>query len=165
MNTSPHWTQTLFSGLALEAWAFYSETQTQAEADFLVQTLAPTRGARIADVPCGDGRLAVVADGRPSVTHYDTIEAFRAASLVTVGLETGRTHQIRVHMAALRHPCCGDLLYGADPVLAAHLGLTRQWLHAVRLSFEHPATGLEITFESPYPDDLQHALDVLRAES
>ena len=128
----------------------------------------PLRGtidAPIGRHPSGDGRFAVVADGRPSVTHYDTIEAFRAASLVTVGLETGRTHQIRVHMAALRHPCCGDLLYGADPVLAAHLGLTRQWLHAVRLSFEHPAAGREVTFESPYPDDLAHALDILRAES
>jgi 23S rRNA pseudouridine1911/1915/1917 synthase len=128
----------------------------------------PLRGtidAPIGRHPSGDGRFAVVADGRPSVTHYDTIEAFRAASLVSVDLETGRTHQIRVHMAALRHPCCGDLLYGADPVLAAHLGLTRQWLHAVELSFGHPATGLEISFESPYPEDLRHALDVLRAES
>ena len=128
----------------------------------------PLRGtvdAPIGRHPSGDGRFAVVADGRPSVTHYDTMEAFRAASLLSVGLETGRTHQIRVHMAALRHPCCGDLLYGADPVLAAHLGLTRQWLHAVRLSFEHPTTGREVTFESPYPDDLAHALDVLAAES
>src|SRR6516164_10469756 len=128
----------------------------------------PLRGtidAPIGRHPSGDGRFAVVADGRPSVTHYDTLEAFRAASLLTVGLETGRTHQIRVHMAALRHPCCGDLLYGADPVLAARLGLTRQWLHAARLSFEHPATGREVSFESPYPPDLQHALNVLRAES
>jgi 23S rRNA pseudouridine1911/1915/1917 synthase len=128
----------------------------------------PLRGtidAPIGRHPSGDGRFAVVADGRPSVTHYDTIEAFRAASLASVDLETGRTHQIRVHMAALRHPCCGDLLYGADPVLAAHLGLTRQWLHAVELSFEHPATGVEISFESPYPEDLRHALDVLGAES
>ena len=128
----------------------------------------PLRGtidAPIGRHPSGDGRFAVVADGRPSVTHYDTIEAFRAASLLSVGLETGRTHQIRVHMAALRHPCCGDLLYGADPVLAAHLGLTRQWLHAVRLSFEHPSTGREVTFESRYPDDLAHALEVLAAES
>jgi len=128
----------------------------------------PLRGtidAPIGRHPSGDGRFAVVADGRPSVTHYDTIEAFRAASLVSVDLETGRTHQIRVHMAALRHPCCGDLLYGADPVLAAHLGLTRQWLHAVELSFEHPATGREISFESSYPEDLARALDVLRAES
>ena len=128
----------------------------------------PLRGtidAPIGRHPSGDGRFAVVTDGRPSVTHYDTIEAFRAASLVGVGLETGRTHQIRVHMAALRHPCCGDLLYGADPVLAAHLGLTRQWLHAVTLSFEHPADGRRVEFESPYPEDLRHALDVLRAES
>lgn len=128
----------------------------------------PLRGtvdAPIGRHPSGDGRFAVVTGGRPSVTHYDTLEAFRAASLLSVGLETGRTHQIRVHMAALRHPCCGDLLYGADPVLAARLRLTRQWLHAVRLSFDHPATGQEVTVESPYPDDLARALDVLAAES
>jgi 23S rRNA pseudouridine1911/1915/1917 synthase len=128
----------------------------------------PLRGtvdAPIGRHPSGNGRFAVVADGRPSVTHYDTMEAFRAASLLSIGLETGRTHQIRVHMAALRHPCCGDLLYGADPVLSAHLGLTRQWLHAVRLSFEHPTTGREVSFESPYPDDLARSLDVLAAES
>ena len=101
----------------------------------------PLRGtvdAPIGRHPSGDGRFAVVAGGRPSVTHYDTLEAFRAASLVEVILETGRTHQIRVHMAAIRHPCAGDRLYGADPVLAARLGLTRQWLHAVRLGFAHP---------------------------
>lgn len=128
----------------------------------------PLRGtidAPIGRHPSGDGRFAVIADGRPSVTHYDTLEAFRAASLVDVKLETGRTHQIRVHMSALRHPCCGDFLYGADPVLAAHIGLTRQWLHAVRLSFEHPADGREVSFASEYPVDLRHALDVLRAES
>jgi len=128
----------------------------------------PLRGtidAPIARHPSGDGRFAVVADGRPAITHYDTLEAFRAASLTGIKLETGRTHQIRVHMAAVRHPCVGDRLYGADPVLAAHLGLTRQWLHAVRLSFEHPATGREVTFESPYPDDLAHALEVLATES
>ncbi len=73
----------------------------------------------------------MVAGGRPSVTHYDTVEAFRGASLAEIILETGRTHQIRVHMSALRHPCAGDRLYGADPVFAARLGLTRQWLHAV----------------------------------
>jgi 23S rRNA pseudouridine1911/1915/1917 synthase len=115
--------------------------------------------------PSGDGRFAVVSDGRPSVTHYDTMEAFRAASLVGVDLETGRTHQIRVHMAAIRHPVAGDLLYGADPVLAARLGLTRQWLHAVSLAFAHPADGRPVSFTSPYPPDLVHALDVLRAES
>jgi 23S rRNA pseudouridine1911/1915/1917 synthase len=128
----------------------------------------PLRGtvdAPIGRHPSGDGRFAVVSDGRPSVTHYDTMEAFRAASLVGVDLETGRTHQIRVHMAAIRHPVVGDLLYGADPVLAARLGLTRQWLHAVSLGFAHPADGRPVSFTSPYPPDLAHALDVLRAES
>ena len=128
----------------------------------------PLRGtvdAPIARHPSGDGRFAVVAGGRPSVTHYDTIEAFRAASLVEADLETGRTHQIRVHMAALRHPCVGDRLYGADPVLAARLGLTRQWLHAVRLGFAHPADGRPVEFTSDYPPDLAHALDLLRAEN
>ena len=128
----------------------------------------PLRGtvdAPIGRHPSGDGRFAVVSDGRPSVTHYDTLEAFRAASLVSVGLETGRTHQIRVHMTAIRHPCVGDLLYGADPVLAARLGLTRQWLHAVSLAFAHPADSRRVEFRSDYPPDLAHALDILRAES
>jgi 23S rRNA pseudouridine1911/1915/1917 synthase len=128
----------------------------------------PLRGtvdAPIGRHPSGDGRFAVVSDGRPSVTHYDTLEAFRAASLVSVDLETGRTHQIRVHMAAIRHPVVGDLAYGADPVLAARLGLTRQWLHAVGLSFAHPADGRPVSFASTYPADLAHALDILRAES
>ena len=128
----------------------------------------PLRGtvdAPIARHPSGDGRFAVVAGGRPSVTHYDTLEAFRAASLIEVVLETGRTHQIRVHMAAIRHPCVGDRLYGADPVLAARLGLTRQWLHAVRLGFAHPAGGHRVEFTSEYPPDLSRALDLLRDES
>jgi 23S rRNA pseudouridine1911/1915/1917 synthase len=128
----------------------------------------PLRGtvdAPIARHPSGDGRFAVVTGGRPSVTHYDTVEAFRAASLVEVILETGRTHQIRVHMAAIRHICVGDRLYGADPVLAARLGLTRQWLHAVRLGFAHPADGHRVEFTSEYSPDLSRALDLLRDES
>ncbi len=128
----------------------------------------PLRGtvdAPLGRHPSGDGRFAVVASGRPSVTHYDTIEAFRAASLVEVILETGRTHQIRVHMTAIRHPCVGDRLYGADPVLAARLGLTRQWLHAVRLGFAHPADGRRVEFTSEYSADLAAALAVLSAES
>jgi 23S rRNA pseudouridine1911/1915/1917 synthase len=128
----------------------------------------PLRGtidAPIARHPSGDGRFAVVADGRPSVSHYDTLEAFRAASLVEIRLETGRTHQIRVHMAAVRHPCVGDRLYGADPVLAKRLGVNRQWLHAVSLSFEHPADGRSVEFTSSYPADLAAALDMLRAEA
>jgi 23S rRNA pseudouridine1911/1915/1917 synthase len=128
----------------------------------------PTRGTIDAPIdrhPSSDYKFAVVSGGRPSVTHYDTVEAFRAATLLDVHLETGRTHQIRVHMAAVRHPCVGDLTYGADPVLARRLGLTRQWLHACSLGFDHPATGERTTVESPLPDDLQHALDVLRRES
>ena len=128
----------------------------------------PFRGtvdAPIGRHPSGDGRFAVIAGGRPSVTHYDTLEAFRAASLVEVILETGRTHQIRVHMTAIRHPCAGDRLYGADPVLAARLGLTRQWLHAVRLGFAHPADGRKVEFTSAYSADLASALELLAAES
>ncbi|WP_433509897.1 RluA family pseudouridine synthase [Nonomuraea sp. CA-143628] len=128
----------------------------------------PFRGTVDAPIdrhPSGDGRFAVVAGGKPSVTHYDTIEAFRAASLLDIKLETGRTHQIRVHMSALRHPCVGDLMYGADPTLAARLGITRQWLHAVSLGFEHPSSGEWLTFTTDYPADLQRALDAVRDES
>ena len=128
----------------------------------------PSRGTVDAPIdrhPSGDGRWAVVAGGKESITHYDTIEAFRAASLLDIKLETGRTHQIRVHMSALRHPCVGDLMYGADPTLAARLGITRQWLHAVSLAFEHPSTGEWVTFTTEYPEDLSHALKVLGGES
>ncbi|MCO1655913.1 RluA family pseudouridine synthase [Pseudonocardia humida] len=112
--------------------------------------------------PRHDHRYAVVAGGRPSVTHYDTVEAFRAASLLDIRLETGRTHQIRVHLSAVRHPCVGDLIYGADPTLSQRLGLTRQWLHARALAFDHPADGRWVEFVSPYPADLERALDRLR---
>ena len=125
----------------------------------------PSRGtidAPIGRHPRHDWRWAVTADGKPSVTHYDTVEAHRFASLLEIGLETGRTHQIRVHMSAVKHPCVGDLTYGADPALAERLGLSRQWLHAVRLGFEHPATGAPVSYESPYPDDLAAALEVVR---
>jgi len=108
--------------------------------------------------PTADYKWAVIADGKPSVTHYETLEAYPYASLLKIRLETGRTHQIRVHMAAVRHPCVGDLTYGADPVLSARLGLTRQWLHALELSIDHPATGQRVTFTSTYPDDLADAL-------
>jgi 23S rRNA pseudouridine1911/1915/1917 synthase len=125
---------------------------------------AGTIDAPIGRHPSSTWKFAVTADGKPSVTHYDTLEAMRSATLLEIHLETGRTHQIRVHMAAQRHPCVGDLLYGADPTLAARVGLERQWLHAVRLGFRHPGTGEQVEFETPYPADLQHALDVLRAD-
>ena len=130
----------------------------------------PDPSAGTVDAPIGrhpsassDHRFAVVEGGRPSVTHYSTLEAHRSASLLEVRLETGRTHQIRVHMAALRHPCVGDLTYGADPTLAARLGVRRQWLHALRLGFEHPGSGLPVVYESTYPEDLAVALERLRA--
>ncbi|MDG4799634.1 RluA family pseudouridine synthase [Micromonospora sp. WMMD980] len=125
----------------------------------------PLRGTIDAPIdrhPHHDYRWAVVSGGKPSVTHYDTLEAFPSASLLDVRLETGRTHQIRVHFSTLRHPCVGDLTYGADPTLSARLGLSRQWLHARSLSFRHPRTGEEVTFVSDYPDDLARALEILR---
>ena len=124
--------------------------------------LQGTIDAPIGRHPKHDYRFAVMADGRHSVTHYETLEAHRFASLLEIELETGRTHQIRVHMQALKHPCVGDLTYGADPSLAERIGLKRQWLQAMRLGFEHPDSGKQVSFESSYPDDLQHALDVIR---
>ena len=130
--------------------------------------LDPLRGTIDAPIdrhPTADYRFAVMSTGKPSVTHYDTIEAFRSASLVDVKLETGRTHQIRVHFSAMRHPCAGDTQYGADPTLAARLKLNRQWLHARELAFLHPRTHDEVRFVSDYPDDLKYALSVLQDAS
>ncbi|MCB2412129.1 RluA family pseudouridine synthase [Demequina sp. TTPB684] len=127
--------------------------------------LEPTQGtidAPIGRHPSSDYKFAVVEGGRDSITHYEVLEMFPAASLVEVHLETGRTHQIRVHMAAMRHPLVGDLTYGADPVQAKKLGLTRQWLHAKELAFEHPTRGEPIRVVSEYPMDLAAALAQLR---
>ncbi len=125
--------------------------------------LSGTFDAPIGRHPKAEFKFAVMNDGKHSVTHYETLEAFPAASLVEVVLETGRTHQIRVHFSAFRHPLVGDTMYGADPKLAAKLNLDRQWLHAMRLSFEHPTQGRTVEFSSEYPADLAHALEVLRA--
>ncbi len=121
-----------------------------------------TIDAPIGRHPSADYKMAITSDGRHSVTHYDTVQAFVGTTLLEISLETGRTHQIRVHMAAIRHPCVGDPMYGADPVLGRRLGLERQWLHAVRLGFTHPTTGEAVAFTSPYPADLQRALDLVR---
>ena len=136
-------------------------TLVQGHPDPLVGTV----DAPIDRHPTSAYKFAVVAGGRDSITHYETLEAFRHASLLEIHLETGRTHQIRVHMAALRHPCVGDVTYGADPTLAAKVGLGRQWLHAVRLSFAHPGDGAWVSFDSPYADDLQAGLDRVRDAS
>lgn len=111
--------------------------------------------------PKEDYRFAVVAQGKPSITHYEVIEFYRAVSLVKVELETGRTHQIRVHFSALRHPLVGDLTYGADPTLAARLELSRPWLHALELRFRHPLTHAPLDFQAPYPADLDRTLALL----
>ncbi|MFT4305282.1 MAG: RluA family pseudouridine synthase [Microbacterium sp.] len=126
--------------------------------------LSGTIDAPIGRHPSHPWKFAVTSAGKDSITHYDTLEAFPGASLLEVHLETGRTHQIRVHMAAHRHPCLGDPLYGADPTLSARLGLSRQWLHAHELAFAHPATGERVRFSSSYPSDLAHALRALRGE-
>ena len=132
-------------------------TLVQGLPDPLVGTVDAPIGRR----PGAEFKFAVMSTGKPSVTHYEVLEAFRHASLLEIKLETGRTHQIRVHLAALKHPCCGDPLYGADPKLAARLGLDRQWLHATGLGFEHPGSGEYVHFESAYPEDLQGALDIV----
>lgn len=111
--------------------------------------------------PKEDYRFAVVADGKASITHYEVIEFYRAVSLVKVELETGRTHQIRVHFSALRHPLVGDLTYGADPTLAARLEMSRPWLHALELRFRHPLTNAPMDFKAPYPADLVRTLALL----
>lgn len=124
----------------------------------------PTSGtidAPIGRHPSAGWRFSVREDGKHAITHYDTLEAHRQASLLEVKLQTGRTHQIRVHFSALHHPLCGDPMYGSDPKLSERLGLTRQWLHAVELGFPHP-DGTWKTVRSPYPQDLQQALDRLR---
>lgn len=124
--------------------------------------LSGTIDAPIGRHPSSDWRMAVVTGGRPSITHYDTIEAFPHASLVRIELETGRTHQIRVHMSAMRHPCVGDTTYGADPSLAKRLGMTRQALHAAELSLDSPSSGQRLSFQAPDPADLATALERLR---
>lgn len=123
-----------------------------------------TIDAPIGRHPGHEWKMAIVGGGRESVTHYETLEAHRTATLVEVRLETGRTHQIRVHFAAIGHPCCADPLYGSDPALARRLGIDRQWLHATRLAFEHPVEGSHVEFESELPRDLEHALNEVRSD-
>ncbi len=124
----------------------------------------PTTGTIDAPIdrhPREDYRFAVVANGKPSITHYKTLEVFPAVSLMEIELETGRTHQIRVHFSALHHPLVGDLTYGADPSLAQRLSISRPWLHAKDLAFNHPATGERISFTADYPADLTRSLALL----
>jgi 23S rRNA pseudouridine1911/1915/1917 synthase len=144
--------------------AFKSRTVTKIYHALIQGHMDPSTGTIDAPIdrhPKEDHRFAVVANGKESITHYEVIEFYRGVSLVKVELETGRTHQIRVHFAALRHPLVGDLTYGADPVLAASLSMTRPWLHAMQLELTHPVSGERLSFNAPYPADLTNALALL----
>lgn len=133
----------------------------------LVHGRPPSVAGRI-EAPIGrdpGNRTRRAVDGigpRPAITHFELVEAFPDYTLESVHLETGRTHQIRVHFAAIGHPVVGDPLYG--PSSSDTLGLKHQALHAHRLVFDHPVTGERIDVTSPLPDEFQHALDRLRAE-
>lgn len=155
-------TETGYSGLK----AAFRDRTPQRNYHALIQGLPdPVNGTINAPIdrhPGYEWRFGVVEGGREAITEYETIEAFGAATLVDVHLHTGRTHQIRVHFSALEHPLVGDLTYGADASLAADLGLTRQWLHAVGLGFKHPVTGQDMSYTSKYPVDLTYALERLR---
>jgi 23S rRNA pseudouridine1911/1915/1917 synthase len=145
--------------------------------EYLALVLGRVTGGGTVDQPIGRHRtdrlkMTVRADGREAVTHYRVAERFRNHTLLRIELETGRTHQIRVHMAHAGHPLVGDPSYGGrrqltageDPAARAALqGFRRQALHATRLRFEHPLTGKTIDVEVPPPDDLAALLDVLRA--
>ena len=110
-------------------------------------------------------KMAVVAGGRPAVTEITVLEKLPDTALVEARPITGRTHQIRVHLKAADHPVVGDRVYGPNRKLAAALGLERPFLHAARLSFEHPSTGASIELEDPLPPDLVAALEAARTRS
>jgi 23S rRNA pseudouridine1911/1915/1917 synthase len=127
----------------------------------------PAAAHGIVDAPIGRDpadptRMAVVADGRPARTEYEVVELLQApaeVALLSCVLETGRTHQIRVHLAAVGHPLVGDSTYG---VRRPSLGLSRPFLHAVELSFDHPGSGRRVIYESAVADDLATLLTRLR---
>jgi 23S rRNA pseudouridine1911/1915/1917 synthase len=124
--------------------------------------------------PVDRKRMSIQQDGKPAVTHYTVLERFRAFTYISVKLETGRTHQIRVHFAWRRHALVGDQAYGgrlalpkgaSEPVIDMLRGFKRQALHATRLAFEHPSSGEVLELEVPPPDDFQALLAVLREDA
>jgi len=139
-----------------------------------VLTAGGTVDAPIGRHPVQRKRMAVVAGGKPAVTHYRVLERFRGHSHLRVRLETGRTHQIRVHLAHVRHPLVGDPVYGgrlrlpagaSDPLIGCLRGFKRQALHAARLSLMHPVSGQSVQWESALPADMAELLAVLREDA
>lgn len=118
---------------------------------------APIGRAKVSDF-----RFTVTPAGKEAITHWDVMERFGETTLASINLETGRTHQIRVHFSSIGHPLVGDPMYGANPRLSQALGLERQWLHAMELEFRHPRTHINTVVTSRYPADLQHALETER---
>jgi 23S rRNA pseudouridine1911/1915/1917 synthase len=147
--------------------------------EYLALVQSPVTAGGTIEAPIGRHprdrlRMAVVPSGKPAVTHYRILERFPAHTLLEVGLETGRTHQIRVHMAYIRCPLVGDPLYAGRQKLPrgvsqrlreALTSFRRQALHAARLELTHPASGERLSWEAEMPDDFRHLLDVLREES
>jgi 23S rRNA pseudouridine1911/1915/1917 synthase len=127
-------------------------------------TVLDDRGSIVAPVgrdPHHRTRMAVIPHGRPAVTHYRVRERFAGATLLECRLETGRTHQIRVHLLHLGHPVLGDPVYGRVRVPE----MRRQALHAARLEFAHPRTGERLAFTAPPPDDVAALLERLRRDA
>ncbi len=120
-----------------------------------------TVDAPIARHPSDRKRMTVIAGGRKAVTHYTVLERFGEYCLLHLQLETGRTHQIRVHMAHINHPVVGDPVYGPK---RAHFGLNGQLLHAWKLTFKHPRTHQAMSFEAPPPRHFQTVLQKLRQQ-
>jgi 23S rRNA pseudouridine1911/1915/1917 synthase len=142
-----------------------AERELHREYTALVDGIPPARSGTI-DAPIGRDRrdrllVSLETDiPREARTHFEVVETLHSAALLRIVLDTGRTHQIRVHMRAIGHPVSGDIAYGG----AARYGLTRQFLHAARLSFPHPRGGEPVDVRSPLPDDLAAALGLARAE-
>ncbi|MFD2097246.1 23S rRNA pseudouridine(1911/1915/1917) synthase RluD [Corallincola platygyrae] len=150
--------------------------QITREYEALVNGLLTAGGrveAPIGRHPTQRTHMAVVPNGRDAVTHYRVMEKYRAHSRLRLRLETGRTHQIRVHMAHLKHPLVGDYTYGGRPkppraaseeLLKALRGFRRQALHAARLELEHPITGDFMSWQAPVPDDMLAMVDAFKAD-
>jgi 23S rRNA pseudouridine1911/1915/1917 synthase len=147
--------------------------------DYVAVSVGVMTGGGTIDEPIGRHRtdrlrMAIRSDGRPAVTHYRVIERFRAHTLLSVKLDTGRTHQIRLHLSHLRYPIVGDPVYGGRfalprgataPLIDMLRGFKRQALHATALAFDHPRTGKRLTLQSPMPSDFAQLLGVLRDDA